>query len=147
MSLNLKTCCSSTTVVGAAVNGQDANAWQEWNDQRRMAVNTELETTLRYAESHERREGMCRYYALAIDERKGTRSRELCTPKFQPIVDRAVSEYKKKTRKDLITDPLAEEIKAVILLMLSSPYFEGKPTNSINLRAAMSDSQSGLRQP
>jgi hypothetical protein len=33
------------------------------------------------------------------------------TPSFQPIVDRAVSEYKKKTRKDLITDPLAEEIR------------------------------------
>ena len=32
-------------------------------------------------------------------------------PSFQPIIDRAVSEYKKKTRKDLITDPLAKEIR------------------------------------
>jgi hypothetical protein len=33
------------------------------------------------------------------------------TPSFQPILDKAVREYKKKTRKDLITDPLAEEIR------------------------------------
>jgi hypothetical protein len=32
-------------------------------------------------------------------------------PKFQPIINRALSDYKKKTRKDLITDPLAEEIR------------------------------------
>jgi len=31
-------------------------------------------------------------------------------PSFQPILDRALGEYKKKTRKDLITDPLAVEI-------------------------------------
>ncbi|KAF8264693.1 hypothetical protein EI94DRAFT_1703027 [Lactarius quietus] len=33
------------------------------------------------------------------------------TPKFQLILDKALSEYKKKTKKDLITDPLAEEIR------------------------------------
>jgi hypothetical protein len=32
------------------------------------------------------------------------------TPNFQPILDRALKEYKKKTRKELVTDPLAEEI-------------------------------------
>ena len=33
------------------------------------------------------------------------------TQHFQPILNTALSEYKKKTRKDLITDPLAEEIR------------------------------------
>ena len=32
------------------------------------------------------------------------------TPNFQPILDSALKEYKKKTKKELITDPLAEEI-------------------------------------
>ena len=32
------------------------------------------------------------------------------TPNFQPIFDSALREYKKRTRKELITDPLAEEI-------------------------------------
>jgi hypothetical protein len=32
------------------------------------------------------------------------------TPNFQPILDRALKEYQKKTRKELITDPLTEEI-------------------------------------
>ena len=32
------------------------------------------------------------------------------TPNFQPILDRALKEYKKKTKKELLTDPLAEEI-------------------------------------
>ncbi|KAH8977684.1 ankyrin repeat-containing domain protein [Lactarius hatsudake] len=36
---------------------------------------------------------------------------------------------------------------AVVLSKPSLPCFKGKPTNSINPRAAMSDSQSGLRQP
>ena len=32
-------------------------------------------------------------------------------PNFQPILDKALEEYKKKTKKDLITHPLAEEIR------------------------------------
>ena len=32
------------------------------------------------------------------------------TPNFQPILDRALKDYKKRTNKELITDPLAEEI-------------------------------------
>ena len=32
------------------------------------------------------------------------------TSNFQPILNRALKEYKKKTRKELVTDPLAEEI-------------------------------------
>ena len=31
---------------------------------------------------------------------------------FQPILDRALIEYKKKTKKDLITHPLAQEINS-----------------------------------
>ena|ERR1700761_945328 len=34
------------------------------------------------------------------------------TPKFQPIFNEALSEFKKKTGKDLTTHPLAEEINA-----------------------------------
>ena len=37
-------------------------------------------------------------------------SRSSSTPNFQPVLDRALKEYKRKTRKELITDPLAEEI-------------------------------------
>ena len=33
------------------------------------------------------------------------------TPNFQPILDKALKEYKKKTGKDLTTHPLADEIK------------------------------------
>ncbi|KAF8264708.1 hypothetical protein EI94DRAFT_437361 [Lactarius quietus] len=33
------------------------------------------------------------------------------TPNYQLILDKALSEYKKKTKKDLITDPLAVEIR------------------------------------
>ena len=33
------------------------------------------------------------------------------TPNFQPILDKALVEYKKTTSKDLITHPLAQEIK------------------------------------
>ena len=33
------------------------------------------------------------------------------TPNFQPILDKALKEYKRKTGKELITHPLAEEIK------------------------------------
>ena len=33
------------------------------------------------------------------------------TPSFQPIFEEALKEYKKKTGKDLATNPLAEEIK------------------------------------
>ena len=33
------------------------------------------------------------------------------TPKFQPIFNEALNEYKRKTGKDLNTHPLAEEIK------------------------------------
>jgi hypothetical protein len=33
------------------------------------------------------------------------------TPNFQPILDQALKEYKKKTGKELTTHPLAEEIK------------------------------------
>ncbi|KAN0127784.1 hypothetical protein V8E53_014397 [Lactarius tabidus] len=33
-------------------------------------------------------------------------------PHFQPILEKALDEYKKKTKKDLITDPLAEEIRS-----------------------------------
>ena len=33
-------------------------------------------------------------------------------PNFQLILDKALEEYKKKTKKDLITHPLAEEIRA-----------------------------------
>ena len=32
-------------------------------------------------------------------------------PNFQPILDKALEEYKKKTKQDLITHPLAEEIR------------------------------------
>jgi len=32
-------------------------------------------------------------------------------PNFQPILDRALKEYKKKTKKELSSHPLAEEIK------------------------------------
>jgi hypothetical protein len=33
------------------------------------------------------------------------------TPNFQPILDKALKEYKRKTGKELTTHPLAEEIK------------------------------------
>ena len=33
------------------------------------------------------------------------------TPNFQPILDQALKEYKRKTGKELTTHPLAEEIK------------------------------------
>jgi hypothetical protein len=51
-----------------------------------------------------------------------------------------------KTGKELITHSLKEEIKVVILRKLSSQFSKRKPTNSICLRAAMSDLQNGLRQ-
>ena len=34
------------------------------------------------------------------------------TPKFQPIFEDALKEYRRKTGKDLTTHPLAEEIKS-----------------------------------
>lgn len=37
-------------------------------------------------------------------------SKSSSTSNLQPIFDRALKEYKKKTRKELVTDPLAEEI-------------------------------------
>ena len=33
------------------------------------------------------------------------------TPNFQPILDKALEEYKRKTGKELTTHPLADEIK------------------------------------
>jgi hypothetical protein len=33
------------------------------------------------------------------------------TPNFQPILDKALQEYKRKTGQELTTHPLAEEIK------------------------------------
>ena len=33
------------------------------------------------------------------------------TPNFQPILDKALKEYKRKTGKELTTHPLADEIK------------------------------------
>ncbi|SRR6266702_1048478 len=49
------------------------------------------------------------------------------TPNFQPIFEKALKEYKKKTGRDLIAHPLVLRLKAVILLKLSSLYFKGKP--------------------
>ncbi|KAF8264697.1 hypothetical protein EI94DRAFT_436910 [Lactarius quietus] len=36
----------------------------------------------------------------------------ISTSNYQLILDKALNEYKKKTKKDLITDPLAEEIRS-----------------------------------
>ena len=47
---------------------------------------------------------------LAESRLQGRMSTSSTTPNFQPIFDRALKEYKRKTRKELITDPLAEEI-------------------------------------
>lgn len=38
-------------------------------------------------------------------------SPQASTSNFQPILDKALNEYKRKTGKELITHPLAEEIK------------------------------------
>ena len=55
-------------------------------------------------------------------------------PNFQPIFERALEEYKKKTGKDLAAHPLAAEIKGCDCPEAILTVLEG-----INLGAAMSD--------
>ena len=52
-------------------------------------------------------------------------------PNFQPILDRALIEYKKKTGKDLITHPLAEEINSCDSPAAILTVLEGK-ANDLN---------------
>ena len=58
------------------------------------------------------------------------------TPNFQPVLDSALKEYKKKTRKELITDPLAEEItscdspEAILTVLLGKANELNQSSNS-----------------
>jgi hypothetical protein len=52
-------------------------------------------------------------------------------PHFQPILEKALNEYKKKTKKDLITDPLAEEIRSCDSPEAILAILEGK-ANELN---------------
>jgi hypothetical protein len=60
-------------------------------------------------------------------------------PHFQPILEKALNEYKKKTKKDLITDPLAEEISGCDSAEAILAVLEGK-ANELN-RSQSSDEQ------
>ena len=63
----------------------------------------------------------------------------MTNPHFQPILDKALSKYKKKTKKDLITDPLVEEIRGcgspeVILAVLEGKADELNQSQSSDER-------------
>jgi hypothetical protein len=58
-------------------------------------------------------------------------------PHFQPILEKALNEYKKKTKKDLIIDPLAEEIRGCDSPEAILSVLEGK-ANELN-RSQSSD--------
>ena len=63
------------------------------------------------------------------------------TPNFQPILDKALKEYKRKTGKELTTHPLAEEIKGcsspdVILAVLQGKANELNQSQSSDERLA-----------
>ena len=53
------------------------------------------------------------------------------TPNFQPILDKALKEYKKKTGKDLTTHPLAAEINGCDSLEAILTILQGK-ANELN---------------
>src|SRR6201996_4833691 len=58
-------------------------------------------------------------------------------PNYQPILDRALNEYKKKTGNELTTDPLTEEIKQCHSPEAILTILEGK-ANELN-RSQSSD--------
>jgi hypothetical protein len=60
------------------------------------------------------------------------------TPNFQPVFERALDEYKKKTGKDLTTHPLAAEIKACASPQAILTVLEGK-ANELNQSQSSDD--------
>jgi hypothetical protein len=53
------------------------------------------------------------------------------TPNFQPILDQALKEYKRKTGKEITTHPLAEEIRGCSSLDAILAVLQGK-ANELN---------------